>query len=115
MDGLSPEDGAATLSAFTARSVALSRAHMPAPPRRWLVCGGGRHNAHLLSLLGRELAVPVTPVETVGWRGDSLEAEAFAFLAVRSLRGLPLSLPSTTGVPGPLTGGRLFRFKPPVP
>ena len=106
---LSPADGAATLTAFTVRSVALSCPHMPAAPRRWLVCGGGRHNAHLLSLLRQELAVPVAPVESVGWRGDSLEAEAFAFLAVRSLRELPLSLPTTTGVPAPMPGGRLFR------
>jgi anhydro-N-acetylmuramic acid kinase len=105
---LNPADGAATLAAFTARSVGLSRAHLPGAPKRWLVCGGGRHNGYLLSLLQDALEVPVAAVEKVGWRGDSLEAEAFAFLAVRSLRGLPLSLPSTTGVPSPMPGGVLF-------
>jgi anhydro-N-acetylmuramic acid kinase len=105
--GLSLEDGAATLTAFTAKAVALARDHFPAPARRWLVCGGGRHNPVLMRMLADALKVPVEPVEAVGWRGDSLEAEAFAFLAVRSLRALPLSLPSTTGAPRPMPGGRL--------
>ena len=107
VQGLSLEDGAATLTAFTAKAAALGRDHFPAPARRWLVTGGGRHNATLMRRLGDALGAPVDPVEAVGWRGDSLEAEAFAFLAVRSLRGLPLSLPGTTGAPRPLTGGRL--------
>ena len=59
--------------------------------------------------LRRTLAVPVDPVEAVGWNGDGLEAQAFAYLAVRSLAGLPLSLPSTTGVARPTRGGRLDR------
>lgn len=104
--GLSPADGAATLTEFTARSVADALAHLPAPPRRWLVTGGGRHNPTLMAAL-RRLLGSVEPVETVGWRGDAIEAEAFAFLAVRSLRGLPLSLPTTTGVATAVTGGRL--------
>ena len=77
--------------------------------RRWLVTGGGRHNPVLMAALAERLGVPVAPVETVGWDGDALEAQAFAYLAVRSLGGAPLSLPSTTGVSHPLTGGRLFR------
>jgi anhydro-N-acetylmuramic acid kinase len=76
---------------------------------RWLVCGGGRRNPVLMAALASALGAPVDPVEALGWRGDALEAEAFAFLAARSLRGLPLSLPSTTGVPSPLTGGTLHR------
>lgn len=104
--GLSAADGAATLTEFTARSVADAVAHLPAPPRRWLVTGGGRHNPTLMTAL-RRLLGSVEPVETVGWRGDAIEAEAFAFLAVRSLRGLPLSLPSTTGAATAVTGGRL--------
>jgi anhydro-N-acetylmuramic acid kinase len=80
---------------------------MPAPPLRVLVAGGGRHNATLMRLLAQQFPVPVEPVEAVGWHGDALEAQCFAYLAVRSLRGLPLSLPTTTGVPAPLTGGRL--------
>ncbi len=109
VDGLSLEDGAATLTRFTARSAAQALHHLPAPPRRWLVTGGGRHNRTLMAMLHEELRVPVDPVEAVGWNGDSLEAECFAFLAVRSVRGLPLSLPTTTGVPEPTTGGTLHR------
>ncbi len=105
--GLGPEDGAATLAAFTSLAVAKALRHLPDRPRRWLVTGGGRHNPTLMGFLARDLAVPVEPVEAVGWDGDALEAQAFAFLAVRSQRGLPLSLPTTTGVPQPLTGGRL--------
>jgi anhydro-N-acetylmuramic acid kinase len=107
MEGLSLENGAATLAAFTAQSVARAREHFPKAPVRWLVCGGGRHNATLMALLRAALGVPVEPVEAVGWNGDALEAQAFGFLAVRSLRGLPLSLPSTTGVPTPMPGGEL--------
>jgi anhydro-N-acetylmuramic acid kinase len=104
---LSPEDGAATLAAFTVATVAAARRHLPVAPRRWLVTGGGRHNDVLMVGLGRAFNVPVDPVEAVGWNGDALEAEAFAFLAVRASRGLPLSLPTTTGVPAPMPGGRL--------
>jgi anhydro-N-acetylmuramic acid kinase len=108
-DGLSPADGAATLVEMTAAAVAAALRHLPAPPREWLVCGGGRHNPALMEALARRLAVPVRPVEAVGWDGDALEAQAFAYLAVRSVIGLPLSLPTTTGVPRPTCGGRLFR------
>lgn len=107
--GLSPEDGAATLTAFTAWSIALGARHFPQKARRWLVCGGGRRNPVLMSALGTALEAPVERVEAVGWRGDFLEAEAFAFLAARHLRGLPLSLPRTTRVPAPQLGGRLAR------
>lgn len=109
MVGLSAADGAATLTEFTARAVARAVAHFPAAPRRWLVCGGGRRNLTLMAALRRHLRAEVTPVDAVGWRGDALEAEAFAFLAVRSLKGLALSLPATTGVPAPQSGGRRFR------
>lgn len=108
-DGLSAEDGAATLVAMTVGAVALAREHMPEIPQRWLVTGGGRHNATMMWRLREALGVPVDPVEAVGWRGDALEAEAFAYLAVRSLKGLPLSLPSTTGCRTPTTGGVLWR------
>ncbi len=106
---LSVPDGAATLTAFTARAVARAVDHLPAPPKRWLVAGGGRRNPTLMALIGEALAVPVEPVERVGWDGDALEAQAFAYLAVRSLLGLPLTLPATTGAPRPLTGGVLHR------
>lgn len=106
-DGLSPADGAATLTAIVAATVAAACRHFPAPPARWLVTGGGRHNGAVMAALRSELAAPVDPVEAVGWRGDALEAEAFAFMAVRHQLGLPISFPGTTGVPRPLTGGRL--------
>jgi anhydro-N-acetylmuramic acid kinase len=104
---LSAEDGAATLTRATAAAVAAALAHLPAAPRRWLATGGGRHNPSLMTALGAELGYPVEPVEAVGWDGDALEAQAFAYLAVRSLRGLPLSFPGTTGVPAPQIGGRV--------
>ncbi len=111
--GLSLEDGAATLTEMTAAAVAAATRHFPAPAEQWLVTGGGRHNPALMEALGRRLEVPVRPVEAVGWHGDALEAQAFAYLAVRSVLGLPLSLPSTTGVPRPTCGGRLFKAPAP--
>ena len=99
--GLSPADGAATLTAFTIETVALARSHLPRAPRRWLVTGGGRHNETLMAGLADRLAVPVEPVEAVGWNGDAIEAQMMAFLAVRATLNLPLSLPTTTGVPVP--------------
>ncbi len=107
--GLTPADGAATLTAFTAAAVEKAVHILPAPPNRWLVCGGGRHNPALMAALRGQLAAPVEPVEMAGWSGDALEAQAFGFLAVRSLKGLPLSLPSTTGVDKPTTGGVLHK------
>ena len=109
VDGLSQEDGAATLTAFTVRSVAAARAHFPGTAERWLATGGGRHNKTLMAWLGDALDRAVEPVEAVGWQGDGLEAQAFAFLAVRSVLGLPLSVPGTTGVPRPMPGGVLHR------
>lgn len=111
VDGLSAADGAATLTEFTAEAVARARKHFPAPPRRWLISGGGRHNSTLMAALARVLAMPVEPVEAAGWNGDGLEAQAFAYLAVRSARGLPLSFPGTTGVDRPTAGGVLHRSR----
>lgn len=105
LSGLSAADGAATLASFTIASIAA--ASFPEPPKRWLVCGGGRHNPVLMDGLRRSLAVPVEPVEAVGWNGDALEAQCFGFLAARVVAGLPLSFPSTTGVGAPSPGGRL--------
>ena len=105
----SPADGAATLTAFSVASVAEAVKHLPERPRCWLVTGGGRHNHCLVDQLAARLAVPVLPIEAAGGRGDSLEAEAFAYMAVRVLRGLPISFPRTTGVPKPMTGGAVCR------
>lgn len=105
--GLSLADGAATLTAFTAHTVAAARRQLPEPPTRWLVTGGGRHNPTLMGLLADALAAPCEPIEAIGADGDAIEAQAFAFLAVRSVLGLPLSFPGTTGVPTPTCGGRL--------
>jgi anhydro-N-acetylmuramic acid kinase len=107
--GLSPEDGAATLTEMTAAAVAAGRSHFPQPVREFLVTGGGRHNPAMMAALARLLGVPARPVEVVGWDGDALEAQAFAYLAIRSLRGLPLSLPTTTGAPRPMRGSKLFK------
>ena len=101
-------DGAATLTEMSAAAVAAAARHFPASPCEWLVCGGGRRNPVLMAALARLLHARVRPVEAVGWDGDALEAQAFAYLAVRSVLGLPLSLPTTTGAPRPVCGGRLF-------
>jgi anhydro-N-acetylmuramic acid kinase len=106
---LSPQDGAATLVAFAVRSVKLAEPHFPQAPTRWIVTGGGRHNPVLMAALQAALQAPVIRAEGVGWDGDALEAQAFAHLGLRSALGLPISLPTTTGVPRPLTGGRLAR------
>jgi anhydro-N-acetylmuramic acid kinase len=107
LEGLAPADGAATLAAFTAAAVAATA--LPARPRRWLVCGGGRHNPAIMDALRAALPAPVDPVEAVGWDGDALEAQCFGFLAARVATGLPLSFPATTGVPRAMTGGRITR------
>lgn len=108
LDGSSVEDGAATLTAFTAAGVAAILPHLPRAPRTWIVVGGGARNAALLRMMAERLApARVLTGEDVGWSSDHIEAQAFAFLAVRSLRGLPLSFPRTTGVPRPQTGGVL--------
>lgn len=109
VEGLSTEDGAATLAAFTVETVAAARPHFPAPPRQWIVTGGGRRNPVLMAALAKALGgAPVRAAEDVGWDGDALEAQAFGYLAVRSQRGLPLSFPTTTGVKRPTVGGRFF-------
>ncbi len=106
-DGLSPADGAATLTAFTASAVGKGLDLLPRRPQRLVVCGGGRHNPAIMAMLKSRAGVDAVPAEAVGWRGDAIEAECFAFLAVRVLRGLPISFPTTTGVPRPMQGGRL--------
>ncbi|MBK8158184.1 MAG: anhydro-N-acetylmuramic acid kinase [Rhodospirillaceae bacterium] len=111
VDHLRAADGAATLTAFTAAAIARAVHLFPAPAQNWLVCGGGRHNPVLMEALIERLDAPVRGVDEVGWNGDALEAQAFAYLALRSLAGLPLSYPTTTGVPQPMTGGRLWQVQ----
>lgn len=108
-DGLSTADGAATLTWGTARAIALAARHFSGPVARWVISGGGAHNPTLLRAIVEQTGGTVVTAADLGWDGDALEAEAFAFLAVRSLRGLPISFPGTTGVPRPLTGGRLHK------
>ena len=104
---LSLEDGCATLTAFAAAAVALGVEHCPEKPQRIVVSGGGRRNPVLLDWISEYVSVPVVSGEAHGWRGDAVEAEAFAYLAARTARGLPISFPGTTGVPEPMTGGRV--------
>ena len=107
--GLSLEDGAATLTAFTAEAVARAVDHLPERPAQIHVAGGGRHNATLMAMLAARTGAQVLSVDGLGWDGDALEAQGFAYMAVRHLRGLAISFPGTTGVPEPMTGGVLFR------
>ncbi|GBR71430.1 anhydro-N-acetylmuramic acid kinase [Gluconobacter kanchanaburiensis] len=101
--GLSVEDGAATLAAFTIESVV--RTVYPVRPEMWFVAGGGRHNPVLMNGLKRRLGA-VASVDVLGWDGDALEAQCFGLLAVRCLHGLPSSWPGTTGVRQPCIAGR---------
>jgi anhydro-N-acetylmuramic acid kinase len=107
LEGLSVADGAATLVEFTAASIAKAIAQCPTPPRHVLVTGGGRHNPLMMARLKALTGLPIDPIEAVGCDGDVIEAQAFGYFAVRSLRGLPLTYPEITGAPRPLTGGRL--------
>ena len=107
VDGLAVEDAAATLVAAVSGSVAAGMQWLPAGCARVLVCGGGRHNAAIMEALTRDLGIPVAPIETIGLDGDMLEAQAFGWMAVRVMRGLPISGPMTTGVPAPVCGGRI--------
>ena len=109
LQGVELGDGAATLAAFTAGSVALAQQWFPCAPARWYVCGGGRHNPTIMDALRGRLSGDVVGVEAAGFNGDAIEAEAWAYLAVRSRYGLPLTFPSTTGVPSPATGGRQWQ------
>ena len=108
--GLSVEDGAATLTAFTAETVSLAMRLLPAAPRRLIVVGGGRHNPTMLRAIAARTGSTPEPSDSLGWNGDSVEAEGFAYMAVRTLAGLPISFPGTTGVPKPVIGGTVHRI-----
>jgi anhydro-N-acetylmuramic acid kinase len=106
-EGLSAADGAATLTRGTARATALAARHFPAPVTQWVIAGGGARNPTLLKAIAEETLGKIVTADSLGWNGDALEAQAFGFLAVRSLRGLPLTFPGTTGAPRPMTGGKV--------
>jgi anhydro-N-acetylmuramic acid kinase len=107
---MSPADGAATLTAFTAEAIARIVPLLPKEPNSWIVAGGGARNLTLLRMLRERLApATVEAADALGWSADAIEAQAFGFLAARGLKGLPLSYPATTGVPIPMTGGVIAR------
>jgi anhydro-N-acetylmuramic acid kinase len=106
---LADADAMATLAQAVVSSVARAIALCPSVPSQLLVTGGGRRNTYLMMQMQSTLPYPVKAVEDFGLDGDMLEAQAFAFLAVRAARGLPLSSPQSTGVPHPITGGRIAR------
>ena len=107
VEHLCAEDAAATLVAFTAEAVFKAFAQTGEAPSALIVCGGGRHNPAIMQTLAKRAPVPVKGAEAYGWRGDSIEAEAFAYLAARTAKGLPISFSGTTGVATPMTGGRI--------
>jgi anhydro-N-acetylmuramic acid kinase len=110
--GLSLANGAATLTAFTAGAAVLAKKHFPEAPALWVASGGGARNVTLMGALRSLLRTPVKLADEVGWSSKHMEAQAFAYLAVRSLKGLPLTFPGTTGVSRPLTGGVKARAEP---
>ena len=107
--GMSLAWGAMTLTSFTALAVARADFFFPAPPKKWIICGGGVRNPVLMGEFQKRLSGEVMAAGELGWSSDYMEAEAFAYLAVRSLKGLPLTLPGTTGVAKPVTGGVLHK------
>jgi anhydro-N-acetylmuramic acid kinase len=106
-DGLNLEDGAALLTAFSASAVGKALDILPTRPDTLVLCGGGRHNPTLVKAIQKRAGVNTLDADEIGWRGDAIEAECFAFLAMRVIRKLPLSFPSTTGVREPCLGGRI--------
>ncbi len=104
---MSPEDGAATLTAMSAEAVALGLKQLPGQPVRIVACGGGRKNKTLLEMIAARSGIEVVRAEAVGLDGDSVEAEAWAYMAVRSRLGLAITFPGTTGTVEPRCGGSL--------
>ncbi|MEN3930960.1 anhydro-N-acetylmuramic acid kinase [Microvirga sp. W0021] len=98
-------DGAATLTAFTVRSILRALDYANFRPTCWIISGGGAQNLEIRRQLAELSGIDVKIADEFGWSSTFMEAQAFAFLAARSLRNLPLSFPTTTGVPMPMTGG----------
>ena len=105
VDGMTLENGAATLTEMTIQSIALAISQCPTPPKSIYISGGGRHNSTIISRLSDAIGITVKPSDTLGWNGDSLEAEGFAYMAVRRVLNEPISFPTTTGCPSPMVGG----------
>ena len=108
-EGASVEAGAATLTMMTVAAIAKGLEAVPTLPREVYIAGGGRHNATMMRWLAEWTGLSIQSVDALGWNGDAIEAEAFAYLAVHSVLGLPLSVPNTTRVPQPMTGGVLSK------
>ncbi|HAX91895.1 MAG TPA: anhydro-N-acetylmuramic acid kinase, partial [Rhodospirillaceae bacterium] len=106
-EGASVEDGAATLTMMSVAAIAKGLEAVPVLAREVYIAGGGRHNATMMRWLAERTGLSIKSVDALGWNGDAVEAEAFAYLAVRSVLGLPLSVPNTTRVSQPMTGGKL--------
>jgi anhydro-N-acetylmuramic acid kinase len=106
---LSAPDGAATLTAFSAKAAALGFQQFPVRPQRLIVCGGGRKNDTMLKMIEKYSGIPTVLTDDLGWDGDAIEAQGFAYLAYRCLHGLPITYPGTTGVAEPMSGGVLTR------
>ena len=107
MTDLTVENGAATLAAFTTLAAVYTLNDMREKPQSVIVCGGGRHNQAMMWMLREHIDATVKTAEEVGWNADAIEAQAFAYLAVRAKWKLPISFPTTTGVSKPMTGGVL--------
>ena len=111
IDHLPLADGARILVYFTVSSIARAPAWFPAPPKAWIVTGGGRHNGYMMEVLRWHLQTPVHIAEEIGLDGDAVEAQAFAYLAARTATGKPITFPGTTGVSAPMSGGHVSHFR----
>jgi anhydro-N-acetylmuramic acid kinase len=109
--GLDLIDGAATLTALCAAALARGLDMLPTPPAELIVCGGGRKNPTLMREVATRSGTQALDCDTIGWRGDAIEAELIAFIAARTVLGLPLTFPTTTGVLRPTSGGRLAKVR----
>jgi anhydro-N-acetylmuramic acid kinase len=109
VDGLGAADGAATLAAFVGATIGKALSLLPRRPDMLVLAGGGRKNPAIVEAIRSRAGMSPLAAEEVGWRGDAIEAECFGYLAVRAARSLPISFPLTTGVPRPMTGGRIAR------
>jgi anhydro-N-acetylmuramic acid kinase len=109
LDFLSIENAVATITAIVAGSIVKAFDHLPKKPTSVIVVGGGSQNRTLMAMLQQRTDIPIKSGNDIGWHADAIEAQAFGYLAVRSVKGLPLTFPTTTGVKIPLMGGVLTK------